>query len=661
MDTSSPRLRMSVLGMVVLGCFVALFARLWFLQVMAAPTLNVEAQANRIREAAVEAPRGRILDVKGRVLVDNRTSLVITVDRRQYASLTTSAKDQLTGRLAATLTDFGRPTKVVTVQKRIDDPQYNPVQPVPVAIDVPEDLQVYLAEHAEDFPGVSVERESVRSYPYGAAAANILGYVGRISEKQLSGTKPGVDPDTGIEKTYQNNSNIGLAGIEYTYESDLRGTPGVEQVEIDAKNRPVRTVSYQAPKPGNDVQLNIDIDVQLRAEQALTDKLNALRGTRQTDGVVRAAPAGSVVVLRPQDGGVVALATFPSYDPSEFVNGISADRYAQLTDVNGVSALVDRSISGQYSPGSTFKLVTSEAALVNGIITPGTYYNDTGVFEVGGQQFKNSGGTRNGSINLPYALTVSSDTFFYNLGARMEGTTDLQDAAAKFGFDAKTGIDLPGESSGYVLTPPEKKALHDKYPDAYPYGEWFTGDNVQLAIGQNTVTVTPLQLTNAYAALGNGGTVYQPRVAWRVLRSKADPNDPASVLRTIDPQVKATVDLPPEVRNPIVEGLGAVTTRGTAKDSFVGFDQRAFPVVGKTGTAQVQFVRPDGSVGFKADTSLFASYGPRDDAQYAVTAVMEESGFGAEASGVVVRQVYEQLAGQNLSFDTRPVQNAKRD
>ena len=663
MDTASPRLRMSVLGFVVLGCFVALFARLWYLQVMASDSLTIEAAANRSREVSVEAPRGRILDVKGRVVVDNRTSLVVTVNRRDLADLTKQGgRDEFVARMADTMTRFGVPTKVASLERRLQDQQYDQIQPVPVAVDVPEELMVFLSEHAEDYPAVEVRRESVRTYPYGATGGNIVGYVGRISAESLKSAEPGVDVETGVAKTYQPNSNIGLAGVERTYEDDLRGTPGVEVVEIDANNRSVRTVSRQAPRPGSDIQLNVDIDVQSRAETVLVEKLDALRGTSQRDGVRRGAPAGSVVVLNPNDGGVVALATYPSYDPSEFVNGISQERYTQLSDIGGVSALVDRAISGQYSPGSTFKLVTADAALSNGITTANSYYNDTGVFEVGGQQFQNAGRVRNGSINLPTSLTISSDTFYYSLGARMDGTTMLQDAATKFGFDAITGIDLPGESSGYVLTPADKKALNEKNPDAYPYGEWFTGDNVQLAIGQNTVVVTPLQLASAYATLANGGTVYQPRVVGRILRSKGDPNDPAAVIRENVPVVKGTVDLPPAVRDPIVQGLSGVTSgKGTAAAAFTGFDQRAFPIVGKTGTAQVTFVRPDGSVGFKADTSLFASYGPGDAPQYAVTAVMEESGFGAEASGVVVRQVYELLAGQQLTDRRAPVAGAARD
>lgn len=631
---------------------MALFARLWYLQVMEAPQLQVQAIANRTRVVAIEAPRGRILDVNGKVLVDNRTSLAVTIDRAAFRKLPDQA--DLMNRLADVLTRYGTPTKVSSLEKRYADVQFNDLYPVPVATDVSEEVQWYLAEHADDFPTVAVDRRSTRVYPYGAAAGNVLGYVGRITAEKIKAVEPGVDPDSGAVKSYQSDSTIGLAGVESTYEKELRGTPGVEMIEVDSKNRPVGTSSYQAPKPGTDIQLHINIDVQMRAEQSLQDKLLRLRGTNQRDGTLRNASAGSVVVMDPQTGGVVALATYPTYDPRDFVNGISQERYDQLTDVDGVSALIDRSISGQYPPGSTFKLVTATAALSNGLITGGTSYNDQGVYTVGNppQSFTNAGSVRNGTISLPTALTISSDVYFYWLGDRMDGSKLIQDTAAAYGFDKRTGIDLPNESSGYVLTPEEKKALKDKYPDSYSDGTWYTGDNVQLAIGQNVIVVTPLQLARAYAAFANGGTLYTPHVAWRFLRSKNAEVDPGGVISVIEPVVTGTVELPPDVRDPILAGLSRVTTGlGTGSSAFIGFDQQAFPVVGKTGTAQV-----DG----KADTSLFASYGPGLFPRYAVTAVMEESGFGAEASGEVVRHVYEILAGQTIT-DAAPASSGASD
>ena len=640
MDTTSPRLRMSLLGVVVLGCFIALFARLWYLQVMEAPALAVQATANRTRIVATEAPRGRIFDAKGRIIVDNRTSLIVSIDRNELKKV--NDQDELISRLADALTANGAPIKTATIQKRLADKRTDQLGVVSIASDVTEEVVHHLSENAEDYPSVSFERKTVRFYPYGTAASNILGYTGRISAEALKTLEPGTDVD-GVEKTYQPDSIIGLAGVESVYEKELRGTPGIELVQVDYRNRPVGTESYQPPKSGDDIQLHIDIEVQIRAEQSLVERLNVLRGTPQRDGVMRNAPAGSVVVLDPQNGGVVALASAPAYDPREFANGISQERYEELQNINGASALIDRSITGQYAPGSTFKLVTAAAALSNGLIDANSSIYDDGVYKVGNpvQEFTNAGKQKYGNINLVRALTVSSDVYFYWLGDRMDGTTLIQDAANAFGFDKKTGIDLPNESAGYVLTKAEKKALHNKYPDAYPNGDWYTGDNVQLAVGQNVIVVTPIQLARAYAALANGGTVYQPHVVWKILKPNADPADPADVVRVIDPVVSGTVTLPPDVRGPIVSGLERVTSGlGTAASAFVSFDLAAFPIVGKTGTAQV-----DG----KADTSLFASYGPAASPRYVVTAVMEESGFGAEAAGEVSRRVYEVLAGQGLT------------
>jgi len=640
MDTTSPRLRMSILGVVVIACFVALFARLWYLQVMEAPALAVQATANRTRTVATEAPRGRIFDSKGRVIVDNRTSLIVSIDRNELKKV--KNRDGLIARLADVLTANGAPIKISTIEKRLSEKNTDLLQAVPIATDVTEEVIHHLSEYAEDFPAVSYERKTVRVYPYGAVASNILGYTGRITAETLKALEPGTDPD-GVSKTYQSDSIIGLAGVESTYEKELRGTPGIELVQVDSKNRPVGTESYQPPKSGNDIQLHIDIDVQMRAEQALVDRLNVLRGTAQKDGTKRAAPAGSVVVLDPRDGGVVALASAPGYDPQEFANGISQERYTQLQNINGASALIDRSITGQYAPGSTFKLVTATAALSNGLIDANSSIYDDGVYKVGNpaQEFTNAGGQKNGNINVVRGLTVSSDVYFYWLGDRMDGTTLIQDSATAYGFDKKTGIDLPNESAGYVLTKSEKKALHNKYPVAYPNGDWYTGDSVQLAVGQNVVVATPLQIARAYAAFANGGTVYQPHVVWKILKPNSTPSKPSDVIRIIDPVVTGTVSLPPDVRGPIESGLEGVTGgMGTAASAFSGFDLAAFPVVGKTGTAQV-----DG----KADTSLFASYGPATSPKWVVTAVMEESGFGAEASGEVTRHIYELLANQALT------------
>jgi penicillin-binding protein 2 len=641
-------LRMSVVGVVVIGCFLALFARLWYLQIIEAPELEQLATTNRTRVVAVEAPRGRILDVNGKVIVDNRTSLVVTIDR---SKLPKAERERVISDLAATFTELGKPTKTESIEARLADLQYDDLQPVPVASDIPPQLMVYLSENADRFPSVAVERKSVRDYKYPAVAGNILGYVTRINEETLAEVEddPGVDPG-GAVKTYQPDSTIGVAGVEATYEKDLRGTPGTETWEIDSNNKPVRRIDYQEPRPGSDIQLNIDIDLQIKAEEALREQLAATRGGVQRDtsptGVkvyVKEAPAGSLVVTDPNNGAVRALATFPSYDPAQFIGGISQERYDELSDVGGgVSALVDRSISGEYSPGSTFKLVTASAGLSNGYIAPLTPYNDIGYVEIGvnKERYYNAGRAVYGVVNVRTALTSSVDTFFYDLGIRMDGTTLIQEQANRYGFGATTGIDLPNESGGDVLTPELLQQRHDDCPACAPDPEWYTGRSKDLAIGQQVVLVTPLQLANSYASFGNGGRVYVPRVAAAVLApgSAADvpaaQRSPSEVLRVIEPEVSGEVLLAPEQRDVIYQGLHDVTRYGTGEGAFTGFDQSEISIIGKTGTAQVVD---------KADTSLFASYSLGDGPEYAVAAVLEEAGFGSDAAAPLVRHVYEYL------------------
>jgi penicillin-binding protein 2 len=654
MDTDSPRLRLGILAVVVLSLFGALFSRLWYLQVMVSDQYQVQAAANRVRTVAEEAPRGRILDVKGRVLVDNRISRVVTITRKDYDALSTADQDDLLKRIAVQLTTSGTPTKVAALEVKLQDPQYNGLQPIPIAIDVPADLLQYFAERSDEYPSVNVERRSVREYPYGALAAHIVGYVGRASDDELKAKQGGVIATRTIDKPYQPESEIGKTGVERSYEDYLRGTPGIRTIEVDAKNRPVRVTGEQPPLQGDDVQLTIDIDAQLAAEEALAQQLAALQGKRQKDGTATKAPAGSVVAMDPNNGNVIAMASYPTYNPAEFVNGISQDRFDELTKGGDASnPLINRAIQGQYAPGSTFKLITATAALERGMITANTSYPDNGSYTIigckaggkGCETRHNSGGTVNGTIALPTAITVSSDVYFYWLGDRFfhdsaqYGATGIQDTARAYGLGSMTGIPLLGEGKGLVLDAELAKKRHEENPEAFPEGGWFSGSNVNLAIGQAEVLVTPLQLTNAYATLANRGTVYQPQVVARVLKSKGDPNDPNAVVATVQPSVTGHVDLPANIYDPLVAGFRGVidNPKGTAHAPFAGFDTAAFPLAGKTGTAQVNG---------KADTSLFVSFGPVGAPGYVVAAVLEESGFGADAAAPVVRHVWEQLTGQ---------------
>jgi penicillin-binding protein 2 len=622
MTLESPRLRLGVVGVVIVSLFAALLVRLWYLQVLAAPSYRVQAEGNRVRLVATEAPRGRILDRQGRIIVDNRVVDAVVVDRGQLPK----NRDDVLNRLS-TLLNMPLPDLV----KRVDDKRFSPFKPVPVAEEVPKATVIYIREHQSEFPGVGGVELTERSYPNASLAAHLLGYVGEINGPDLAERK---------SKGYKPGDSIGKSGVERVYEDDLRGQPEVEKLEVDSKGRVLRTLGTQPPVQGHDVQLTIDLDIQRLAEESLAQGLNAAHfayDKQQAKHFI--APAGAVVVMDPRDGSILALASNPTYDPSVFVNGIKPDVFAAMNDPNSHFPLTNRAIQGQYAPGSTFKLVTALAALTKGLINPSTTVNDAGKIKIGNRIFKNAGGEVNGYVNIVKALTVSSDVFFYTLGNQFWNARDrfgdaIQEMARELGLGKRTGIALPYEALGRVPDPETRKRLHDANPKAFPNGKWFSGDNVNLAIGQGELVITPLQLANAYATFANGGTVWVPRIG-------ASIDDQAGhKLRNIAPQALHKIDIPPDIYGPILQGLQGVTTRGTAAGAFAGFPQASFPVAGKTGTAQA---------GDKQDTSVFTAFAPANAPQFAVTVFMEEAGFGASAAAPVARRVLEGLAGKPLS------------
>ncbi|MGI9079908.1 MAG: penicillin-binding protein 2 [Acidimicrobiales bacterium] len=620
MTPDSSRLRMGILGMIVISLFAAMLVRLWYLQVLAAPALSVEAQNNGVRLVTTEAPRGRILDRNGKVLVDNRVVDAVTLTRTDA-----DRHPDILARLAPVL---GATTDELT--KRVHDDKFSAFKPVPIKEDVPKEKLIYIKEHQPDFPGVDAVQLTQREYPNGTLAAHLLGYVGQINDKELASRKAA---------GYKAGDTIGKSGVEQAYEADLRGQPSVEKLEVDSKGHVLRTLSFQPAVQGHDLQLTIDLDVQIVAEESLQNGLDQARNVYdRITGERFKAPAGAAVVLDPNNGSVLAMASNPTYDPRDFVDGISQAKFAEFQDPAGFFPLNNRALQGLYAPGSTFKLVTGIAALEKGLITPRDTIADTGSITVGGRVFRNALSEANGRIDLPRAVTVSSDVFFYDLGKRFWeardrfGITPIQDVARGLGLGGPTGIDLPYESDGRVPDPASRKKAHDANPTAFPTRDWFTGDNMILGVGQGDMVVSPVQLANAYATFANGGTVYAPRVAANVLDASSQ------VVRKIEPQVTRKVDLPPSVRAPLLAGFeGAVADpKGTAFSAFQGFPLSQFSVAGKTGTAEVAG---------KQDTALFSAFGPADNPKFEVTVVMEQSGFGASAAAPVARRVIEQLAG----------------
>jgi penicillin-binding protein 2 len=638
MTNSTPSLRLGMVAIVAVSLFAALFARLWYLQVMAAPEYQVAAEAIQQRVIVEEAPRGRVFDRNGNVLVDNRISVVITVDRRLLRELGDAQRDAILRRLADELTRYGRPTTIDDIGTRLADVRYSPYTPVPVAEDVPEELQVYLKEHHDDFSdAVAVEARAIRSYPYGQTAAHVLGYVGAITEDELRDRQ-------NTRKPYQLGDEIGKSGIERTFEDDLRGVPGRRVLEVDAQGDTVRQLSYRPPVRGSDVALTLDLQVQAVAETALREELERTRGRTVSNGPKNPAPAGSVVVLDPNTGAVIALASYPTFDASQFTDAIDSNEWAVLNDPVNHYPLLNRAIQGEYAPGSTFKLVTSYAGLASGAVTPGTTIQDGGSYRLPSCRgetclFRNSGSVAHGSVDLRRALTVSSDVYYYMLGARFWFERDvfgdpIQAAAKAFGLGADTGIALPSEHDGLVPTPELKAQRNAENPDAFPDGTWRAGDNVNIAIGQGDMLLTPLQLANAYGTFANGGTLWSPNIVSEVRDSAT-----GEVQRRIEPRALSTVPLPGDMRQAILDGLVGVTTRdgGTARGTFLGFPD-GFTVAGKTGTAQTS----------SFDNALFVGFGPADAPGYVTAAVLEQAGFGAVAAAPVVRRILEPIADPTL-------------
>ncbi len=630
-----PRLRLSLVAVVAVALFASLFARLYDLQVVGADKYQVQAEANRVRTVQVPAPRGRILDRNGKVIVDNRVAVVVAVDRSALGELSQERQDEVLWRLSVDLTAAGNPTNADIIRERLTDDRFSRYAPVPVAVDVPEDLKIYLEEHAADYPGVVVERTALRSYPYGPLAVHILGYVGKIGPDELAF----VEGETA--KPYTLNDEIGKSGVEQTFERYLRGTPGIRRIEVDAQGDPVRIISERPPRAGDDLVLSLDVDVQALAEQKVQQGLADARARPNRDGSRNNGTTGSAVVLDPNNGQVIAMASYPSYDPNMAVDGFDQAEWAALNDPASGTPLNNWAIQGQWAPGSTYKLFVGYAALMTGVMAPDTVFSDRGGYQIpgcsGAKCYRsNAGGAAYGRVTIDRALTISSDAYFYNVGAqfwlqrdRFGGDDAMQNQMRQFGIGDPTGIALTAEKPGRVPTATWKREYCDRV-DCND-GVWRTGDNVNMAIGQGDVLVTPLQLANGYATFANGGTRYVPQIALR-----AQAYQTGEVTQEFAPEVAAQVPLPPEVRQPLLDGLANVPRSGTATRAFAGFPLDQFSVAAKTGTAQVDN---------KADTAVFAAFGPVEAPRYAVSVFLEESGFGGTASAPVARALFEVLSG----------------
>jgi penicillin-binding protein 2 len=634
-SAARPALRLRVAGLVVGGLFAVLGLRLWALQVVQGPAATQAVVANQVRVVSIAPARGLILDRSGHPLVADTTVEQVTLSR-----VAAGQHPSVVGRLAALVGETS-----AQVRAALADPRYSPYKPVPVLARAPLATVLYVKEHAADFPGVSTEAVTERSYPQvevpgpsssAYPAAQTLGYVGTINAAELKAEQG---------HGYQQGDAYGQSGLEYRYEHVLRGTPGRQELSVDAAGQVVGTLKTVPATPGDDLVTNLDLGLQQVADDALAAQIQHLRHTfdpacNNNHGCLPAATNGAVVVLDPRSGAVYALSSYPSYDPSVWVGGISQAEYGRLS---ATGAQNNYAIDGLYTPGSTFKLATATAALGTGLWPPGRTYDDTGTYTVPNCQgtscvLHNAGGEALGPIGITTAIAASDDAFFYNLGAQFAlaqstyGPTPIQDVAHQYGMGVLTGIDLPGEAQGRIDSQTERQRLHALDPTAFPTTTWFTGDNVEMAFGQGATVISPLEMAVAYATFANGGTRYAPEVVAGVVSPSG------RVVERVAPRVTGRVDLPPSVRAPMLAGFeGAVNARnGTAYGMFAHSRFPTSELAGKTGTAD--------TVPGKEPTGWFVGFGPVSDPEYVVACAIDQAGYGAGTCAPVVNAVFDYLA-----------------
>ena len=627
-----PQLRWQVIGAFFLGLMVLVLVRLFFLQVIEHAASVATVQQNSLRISTIPASRGQIRDRNGVVLVGNRISIELQLSRAQ-AFLDPSIK----GALSA-LTGLS----VAEINLRLKNSPYAAYQPVPILTSTPPNIVEFVRQHPQQFPGVSLVLAATRQYPLGGTIApHVLGYVGPITGAEIA-ANPG--------QQYQLNSTYGQNGIEMFYETYLRGRDGQATLRVDRRGNVLGSTIVAQPRVGNTVVLNIDAGLQRAAENALSAGVYRVRhNVDPRSGKLPPALNGTVMVMDVRTGSILAMASYPGYDLNNFVGGLSTAQFRQL-ESNG--AFNNFAIQGQYTPGSTFKLITATAELQTGIMSANHYVNDTGKFTVPGCSaggrctFKDDEAGGSGEVNLPLALTKSSDYYFYNLGylfwnsRGIYGKTPIQDVGANYGLAQYSLVDLPYENIGRIDSPTVRLALHAAAPHAFPNYTWYTGDNVEMAFGQGSTAVTPISMLEAYATFANGGTRYAPQVAAGVVGANG------RVIVRYAPRVLDHVRLPPSVRDPILAGLRGVvaSTNGTGYypfHTYATFDLNAFPIAGKTGTAS--------NAPGQEPNSWFVGFGPANSPRYAVLCVIGQGGYGANGAAPIVAQTFNYLVAHPIT------------
>jgi penicillin-binding protein 2 len=660
MNVASRR-RLVVLYVIAAAMLIGLGGRLWYLQVMNTSSFTKLAEQNQTRDVIVPAVRGQILDDVGNQLVTNSTALVVSVDMMDLSQQPGGAAPVL-HRLAPLL---GMSYKLLTEKTRlctrgVSQPCWtgSPYQPIPVDQHVSDQVALQVMEEQNEFPGVTAQPQPVVEYPEpdGANPAQVLGYLQPITPQEIASRHLPVTGFSGVDL-------VGQAGLEAQYDSQLRGKAGTQVVSVNAAGDVTGTVSQTSPTTGDDLVTSLNAQVQADAQSALA----AAVAKSQAAGN---HPTQAAAVVMTTTGRVVAMASYPDYNPSVWTGGISRQEFNYLFGAGDGAPVINWVTQGQWAPGSTFKVTSTAAAVADGYPLDGLYSCPASV-NVNGVVLKNDGEPSLGDMTFQEALIQSCDTVYYQLGLDMYNsdpnnfkarpapspnapTQKMQQMELDWGFGQDTGIDLPAESAGsiptrqwlYYLWKDNAYTGEDwckngkangsyiqqiEYQDCQNGWQWEPGQAAIAAIGQGYVTVTPLQLADAYAALANGGTLYSPRIG-EALVSPAT----GRVTQWINPPVVRHLPVSSGTLAYIRNALQGVVTQGTAASAFSGFPLNTVCVAGKTGTAELFG---------KNATSVFASFAPCNDAKYVVVVMVPDSGYGADVAAPAVRQIWDGIYG----------------
>lgn len=591
--------RLHTLLVVCLVLFAVLLGRMVYLQLWRGDYYAKQSDGNRLRQSRILAPRGIIYDSEGKELVNNLPGYAVVLQKQS------SYKPETLQRLSNLLQ---MPVEEINAKIKASENFYEPIM---LKNNLDQQMVTKIEEQRRYMPEVMLSVQPIRNYPYHELAVHALGYVGEVSSYEI---------EQGLFKNITQGSLVGKAGLEKTYDKYLRGEDGAFMEEVDVAGNVVKHYDSVQPIPGKNLKLTIDYELQKELE-AFTDKHLAFL---RSSGIAPGARAAAVVAINPRNGAVRAMVSRPGYDPNWFVHGISSKNWNSINNDPNYP-MNNKVITGEYPPGSTFKIVTGSAAFELKKVGLNEPIFDGG-FHPMVPTMGNAGGEVLGWLTFIKALAMSDNVYFYELGYRV-GIDNIEKYAHIFGFGERTGIDLEGESKGLVASKKVKREIWDE--------DWRLGDTFNAAIGQGFNLTTPIQLSVMLSIVANGGTKYQPYLVDSII------NSDGSLFEKPKRAEGKHIDVSQQTIDYIRMGMSATTQEGGTASYFAGLPK---PIAGKTGTAENSHGR---------DHGLFVAYGPVDDPELVVVCIVEQGGFGSVAAGPIVYKAFEEFF-QERGYMPRP-------